>query len=121
MIFVKLTVSHKANCCADLSPRRFAATYRLVCPGLKQPTLKRICSTLFHDFFSQENATEEQKYEFLDEIETMKVVGKNPNVLNFVGCWTTATPLRLIVEYIPHGDLLQWLRAKRSKVICFPP
>ncbi|XP_068727483.1 fibroblast growth factor receptor 1-like [Montipora capricornis] len=63
-----------------------------------------------------ENATEEQKYEFLDEIETMKVVGKNPNVLNFVGCWTTATPLRLIVEYIPHGDLLQWLRAKRSKI-----
>ncbi|XP_068676910.1 fibroblast growth factor receptor 1-like isoform X3 [Montipora foliosa] len=62
-----------------------------------------------------ESATEEQKYEFLDEIETMKVVGKNPNVLNFVGCWTTATPLRLIVEYIPHGDLLQWLRAKRSK------
>ncbi|XP_068755364.1 myoblast growth factor receptor egl-15-like isoform X3 [Montipora capricornis] len=63
-----------------------------------------------------ENATEEQKYEFLDEIETMKVVGKNPNLLNFVGCWTTATPLRLIVEYIPHGDLLQWLRAKRSKI-----
>ncbi|XP_068684661.1 receptor-type tyrosine-protein phosphatase F-like [Montipora foliosa] len=63
-----------------------------------------------------ENATEEQKNEFLDEIETMKVVGKNPNVLNFVGCWTTATPLRLIVEYIPHGDLLQWLRAKRSKI-----
>ncbi|XP_068726480.1 fibroblast growth factor receptor 1-like [Montipora capricornis] len=46
----------------------------------------------------------------------MKVVGKNPNVLNFVGCWTTATPLRLIVEYIPHGDLLQWLRAKRSQI-----
>ncbi|XP_068676920.1 platelet-derived growth factor receptor alpha-like isoform X1 [Montipora foliosa] len=63
-----------------------------------------------------ENATEEQKYEFLDVIETMKVVGKNLNVLNFVGCWTTATPLRLIVEYIPHGDLLQWLRAKRSKI-----
>ena len=25
MIFIKLTVSHKANCCGDLSPRRVAA------------------------------------------------------------------------------------------------
>ena len=32
MIFMKLTVSHKAICCGDLSPRRVAATYRLVCP-----------------------------------------------------------------------------------------
>ena len=35
MIFMKLTESHKAICCGDLSPRRVAATYRLVCPGLK--------------------------------------------------------------------------------------
>ena len=35
MIFMKLTLSHKAICCGDLSPRRVAATYRLVCPGLK--------------------------------------------------------------------------------------
>ena len=34
MIFMKLTVSHKAICCGDLSPRRVKATYRLVCPGL---------------------------------------------------------------------------------------
>ena len=38
MIFMKLTVSHKANCCGDLSPRRVAATYRLVCPDLNYPT-----------------------------------------------------------------------------------
>ena len=35
MIFIKLTVSHKANCCGDLSSRRVAATYRPVCPGLE--------------------------------------------------------------------------------------
>ena len=28
MIFIKLTVSHKANCCGDLSPRRVAASQR---------------------------------------------------------------------------------------------
>ena len=35
MIFTKLSMSHDANCCGDLSPRRVAATYRIVCPGLK--------------------------------------------------------------------------------------
>ncbi|XP_068728085.1 uncharacterized protein [Montipora capricornis] len=67
-----------------------------------------------------ENANEGQKLEFLNEIELMKVLGKSPNVLSFVGCWTEATPqktpLRLIMEYVPHGDLLHWLRAKRSQI-----
>ncbi|XP_068676965.1 tyrosine-protein kinase receptor torso-like [Montipora foliosa] len=67
-----------------------------------------------------ENANEEEKLEFLNEIDLMKVLGKSPNVLSFVGCWTEATPqktpLRLIMEYVPHGDLLHWLRAKRSQI-----
>ncbi|XP_068676800.1 uncharacterized protein [Montipora foliosa] len=67
-----------------------------------------------------ENANEEEKLEFLNEIDLMKVLGKSPNVLRFVGCWTEATPqktpLRLIMEYVPHGDLLHWLRAKRSQI-----
>ena len=61
----------------------------------------------------------------------MKTVGQHPNVLSFLGCWTTTKPLYLIIEYIPHGDLLQWLRRKRSQVclihlhklnnpLCFP-
>ena len=40
MIFMKLTVSHKAICCGDLSPQRVAATYRLLCSGLKVVNLK---------------------------------------------------------------------------------
>ncbi|XP_068676793.1 uncharacterized protein [Montipora foliosa] len=67
-----------------------------------------------------ENANKGQKLEFLNEIELMKVLGKSPNVLRFVGCWTEATsqktPIRLIIEYVPHGDLLHWLRAKRSQI-----
>ena len=52
----------------------------------------------------------------MDEIELMKTVGKHQNVLSFLGCWTTAKPLLLIIEYVPHGDLLHWLRRKRSEV-----
>ncbi|KAL9972466.1 hypothetical protein ACROYT_G018772 [Oculina patagonica] len=63
-----------------------------------------------------ENATEEQRREFLDEIDLMKEVGKHQNVLSFLGCWTTTKPLLLIIEYVAHGDLLHWLRRKRSQI-----
>jgi len=52
----------------------------------------------------------------MDEIELMKAVGKHQNVLSFLGCWTTSKPLLLIIEYVPHGDLLHWLKRKRSQV-----
>ncbi|XP_078372013.1 uncharacterized protein LOC144655597 [Oculina patagonica] len=63
-----------------------------------------------------ENATEEQRREFLDEIDLMKKVGKHQNVLSFLGCWTTTKPLFLVIEYVAHGDLLHWLRRKRSQI-----
>ena len=50
------------------------------------------------------------------EIELMKEVGKHQNVLSFLGCWTTTKPLLLIIEYVAHGDLLHWIRGKRSQV-----
>ena len=63
-----------------------------------------------------ENANEKEKREFMEEIMLMKEVGKHQNVLSFLGCWTTTKPLYLIIEYIAHGDLLHWLRGKRSQV-----
>ena len=53
----------------------------------------------------------------MDEIELMKKVGKHQNVLSFFGCWTTTKPILLMIEYIAHGDLLHWLRHKRSQVL----
>ena len=32
MSFTTLTVTHEANCCGELSPRRVAVTYRLMGP-----------------------------------------------------------------------------------------
>ena len=52
----------------------------------------------------------------MNEIELMKEIGKHQNVLSFLGCWTASEPLLLIIEYIAHGDLLHWLRRKRSQV-----
>ena len=33
-----------------------------------------------------------------------------------IGCWTLSEPMQLILEYVPHGNLLNWLRRKRPKV-----
>ena len=66
---------------------------------------------------SPENANEEERKEFMDEIMLMKKVGKHQNVLSFFGCWTTTKPILLMIEYIAHGDLLHWLRHKRSQVL----
>ncbi|XP_078371879.1 receptor-type tyrosine-protein phosphatase F-like isoform X3 [Oculina patagonica] len=64
-----------------------------------------------------DNAGEEQRKEFLGEIQLMKQIGRHQNVLSFVGCWTTTKPLYLVIEYVAHGDLRQWLIRKRRQII----
>ena len=58
------------------------------------------------------------KSDFLKEITTMKKIteGKCPNVVNMVGCCTLQEPLALVQEYVPHGDLLTYLRTVRKLV-----
>ena len=51
---------------------------------------------------------------FLQEIEFMKHIGSHRNVLSMLGYWIKSEPIMLILEYVPHGDLLQWLRKKRQ-------
>ena len=63
-----------------------------------------------------ERAGEEGKEQFLREIEFMQQVGTHKNVLNMIGYWVKSEPIMLILEYVPHGDLLQWLRNKRQQV-----
>ncbi|XP_022793930.1 receptor-type tyrosine-protein kinase FLT3-like, partial [Stylophora pistillata] len=63
-----------------------------------------------------ERAGAEEKEQFLREISFMQRVGTHRNVLNMIGYWDRSEPLMLILEYVPHGDLLQWLRNKRQQV-----
>lgn len=53
---------------------------------------------------------------FREELELMKTIGYHRNILSFVGCSTINKPLFLIVEHMLNGDLLQFLRERRSKV-----
>ena len=46
----------------------------------------------------------------------MKNIGYHKNIVNMIGCSTIKQPLCLLVEYMIHGDLLHYLRKRRSRV-----
>ena len=46
----------------------------------------------------------------------MKSIGFHKNIINAIGASTMMKPLFLALEYMCHGDLLQYLRKKRSDV-----
>ena len=46
----------------------------------------------------------------------MKTIGRHENVVTMLGCCTLYPPLCLLVEYVPHGDLLHYLRNLRKTV-----
>ena len=64
--------------------------------------------------------SEDQKEEFLHEIEQMKLLGAHQNIVFLVGCCTLQEHKFLVIEYLPFGDLLQWLRHRRRWVRRFP-
>ena len=61
-------------------------------------------------------ADSEQRREFLEEIQLMKAVGCHKNIVNMLGCCTVTEPMFLVVEFVPYGDLLHYLRKRRGKV-----
>ncbi|XP_020898230.1 receptor-type tyrosine-protein kinase FLT3, partial [Exaiptasia diaphana] len=65
-------------------------------------------------------ADAEQTREFLKEIQLMKDVGSHRNIVNMLGCGTLSDPMFLIVEYLPNGDLLHYLRKRRGKATKYP-
>ena len=67
-----------------------------------------------------DDASEDQKEEFLHEIEQMKLLGAHQNIVSLVGCCTLQEHKFLVIEYVPFGDLLQWLRSRRRSVRLFP-
>ena len=67
-----------------------------------------------------DDPSEDQKQEFLHEIEQMKLLGAHQNIVSLVGCCTLRDHKFLVLEYVPCGDLLQWLRSRRRSVRRFP-
>ncbi|XP_066020850.1 receptor-type tyrosine-protein kinase FLT3-like, partial [Pocillopora verrucosa] len=64
----------------------------------------------------QGDPSDEQREAFLHEILQMKLLGSHQNIVSLVGCCTLQDTNFLVIEYVPYGDLLQWLRQKRRSV-----
>ena len=72
--------------------------------------------TIFSFFSLLDRATTEEERDFLGEIDLIKSVGFHKNIINVIGTSTMMKPLFLVLEYMFHGDLLHYLRKKRTDV-----
>ena len=59
------------------------------------------------------NSSSTERKLFMDEINVMKKVsdGNNPHILKMIGCVTTTLPTMLVMQFVPHGSLKNYLRA----------
>ncbi|XP_053372508.1 uncharacterized protein LOC123564547 [Mercenaria mercenaria] len=64
----------------------------------------------------QDNADERHTENFLKEIDMMKDIGYHRNIVSILGCCTLRQPYCLVVENMPHGDLLAYFRNIRKKM-----
>ncbi|XP_022804176.1 tyrosine-protein kinase receptor Tie-1-like [Stylophora pistillata] len=60
------------------------------------------------------NAAESDKRDFIKELEVMKRLKPHPHVIKLLGCVTESEPLLVLIEYVPFGDLLGYLRKSRG-------
>ncbi|CAH1252685.1 FGFR3 [Branchiostoma lanceolatum] len=83
----------------------FGLVFRAIAVGLdKNPLPVTVAVKTLPD-----HPTNEQRQDFLDEIQTILDIGPHPNILGMRGCCTMSDPLYIVVEYMPYGDLLHFL------------
>ncbi|XP_068733307.1 fibroblast growth factor receptor 3-like [Montipora capricornis] len=59
-------------------------------------------------------APESDKKDLLSELEVMKTLKPHAHVIKLMGCVTQSEPLFVLIEYVPYGDLLGYLRKSRG-------
>ncbi|XP_078374585.1 ephrin type-A receptor 4-like isoform X2 [Oculina patagonica] len=62
----------------------------------------------------KENAQPKDIQDMLSELDVMKSLQPHPHVVRLIGCCTDKDPLLIVVEYLPYGDLLGYLRKSRG-------
>ncbi|KAL9958180.1 hypothetical protein ACROYT_G035157 [Oculina patagonica] len=62
----------------------------------------------------KDNANESERKDLLSELEVMKKLKPHSHVITLLGCVTESDPLLVIIEYVPYGDLLGYLRKSRG-------
>ena len=77
--------------------------------------LRRCIKSYIHFPYLGSSRSHEKKF-FVNEIEVMKRVsdGNSPHVLKMLGCVTTSFPMMLVLQFVPHGNLKDYLRAMNT-------
>ena len=60
------------------------------------------------------NATTEEYRDLASELKILIHVGEHKNIVNLLGACTKGERLLVILEYAPHGNLLNFLKGKRD-------
>lgn len=61
------------------------------------------------------NALDEEREEFIREIEMMQTVGRHENIVGMYGYVMDETSQCMIMEYVPYGDLKHYLQNMRKE------
>ncbi|KAK0411574.1 hypothetical protein QR680_005722 [Steinernema hermaphroditum] len=61
-------------------------------------------------------ATDQARKEFMNEIELMKNIGYNDNIVNMLGCITVGNPVGLVLEYCANRDMLHYLKGRKVDI-----
>ncbi|XP_065664911.1 receptor tyrosine-protein kinase let-23-like [Hydra vulgaris] len=96
-----------------LAKTMYAIQSRASLPDINADSTSNVAVKLLKDVASQQEIND-----FKEEINLMKSIGCHQNIVNMFGCSTVKNPLCLIVEYMENGDLLQFLRNRRTKLRC---
>ena len=80
----------------------------VICSSAKEPVTVAVKML-------KEGHTDAEMIDFVKEMEIMKQIGRHVNIINLLGVCTqpTGTPLLVVVEYAEHGNLRDFLRARR--------
>ncbi|XP_078379857.1 uncharacterized protein LOC144662796 [Oculina patagonica] len=62
----------------------------------------------------KENAPDSDRKDLLSELELMKKLKPHSHLIKLLGCVTETDPLLVLIEYVPYGDLLGYLRKSRG-------
>ncbi|XP_022804171.1 fibroblast growth factor receptor 3-like isoform X2 [Stylophora pistillata] len=62
----------------------------------------------------KDDASDSDERDLEKELETMKQLKPHPHVIKLLGCVTETEPLLVLIEYVPFGDLLGYLRKSRG-------
>nr|XP_058943333.1 fibroblast growth factor receptor 3-like isoform X2 [Pocillopora verrucosa] len=74
----------------------------------------RLKKTLVAVKMLKADASALERKDLLSELDLMKQLAPHPHVIKLLGCVTKSGPLMVLIEYVPYGDLLGYLRKSRG-------